>query len=153
MSWRVLMNAENEHFRSQEQKEQKGEVREAFATIADRNPKVKNTLKGRVASESVEWVKAKKRQPIFALNDRQEQGNGDTENVDPRPDMRTVKVFSKVLNREVFVSWEGDNPGTIFFDGIPYSVAEIAKLKEMPLNPDDLRAIQQVKEPFEVAIA
>jgi len=77
---------------------------------------------------------------------------GQDEILDPGPDMKTIPVFSHVLNREVFISWQGENPQTILFDGVAYTIDEIAKLKEMPLTPDELRAIHQVEVAFEGSI-
>ena len=90
-------------------------------------------------------LKARKAEAISFLKAYR---RGQDENVDPRPDMRTITVFSKVLNREVFISWEGDNPERVLFDGIPYTLDEITKLKEMPLTPDDLRMIHRAKGVF-----
>ena len=70
MSWRVLMNAENEHFRSQEQKEQKGVSEGAFApfaTIAHKGQKVKNVNRQgkEVDSRPVLKVKVNEYKPIL----------------------------------------------------------------------------------------
>ena len=69
--------------------------------------------------------------------------------VEPGQDLRMITVFSRVLDREVFVSWHSDNPESVFLDGVAYTIDEIAKLKEMPLTPDDLRTIHKVKTAFE----
>jgi len=126
MNWRQLMGTD-EHFGIQEQKEQKEQKeggKEASATIAP------FALKGR------------------EVNNMKGQDKSQGKNVNPGPDMRTVTVLSRVLNREVFISWEGDKPETVLFEGMPYTLDEIAKLKEMPLTPEDLRTIHRVKTEF-----
>jgi len=105
------------------------------------------TPKERVTPELVEKVRARKQELLRVLRDTQDKGRNEI--VDPVPELRTITLFSKVFNREVFISWEGANPQTVLFDGIRYTIDEIARLKEIPLTADDLRTIHGVKVQFE----
>jgi hypothetical protein len=105
------------------------------------------TPKNRVSPELIEKVRANKQELLHALRGTQDKGG--RENVEPGRDLTTITVFSKVLRREVFISWEGDNPETVFLDGVPYSLEEIGKLKEAPLSVDDLKLIHETKRAFD----
>lgn len=67
-----------------------------------------------------------------------------SENEGPAPE--SVRVYSQALQREITISWHGDNPDEVFVEGKPYSLAEIAKLKE--LAPEAARAAHEIKTVF-----
>lgn len=58
-------------------------------------------------------------------------------------------VFSKALNREVIISWNGENPKVVFVDSAPYSAQEIQRLKESQLSAQQTKIIHEIKEHFD----
>jgi len=103
MDWRQLMQTD-QHSRTYKQKEQNGGDKEAFATIALFAPKG-------------EKLKT--------------QDKDHCESVGPEPGMETVLVFSRVLGRNVLVSWESDALQGVTVDGIHYSLAEIGSPQDL----------------------
>ena len=90
--------------------------------------------KKKVARLLVE-LKAHKTEAVSYL--RACHDNWQVESVETGPDLRTFAVFSQVLNREVFVSWDSANLDKVFLDGVPYSLEEIATLKDAILEAGD----------------
>ncbi len=70
----------------------------------------------------------------------------------PRPrepegsEWRRVRAFSKVLGREIVVSWKGSEPRVVFVDRSAYTLDEIATLKNG--DPQAVRAAHETKSVF-----
>jgi hypothetical protein len=45
------------------------------------------------------------------------------------PEAESLKVYSRALQREITISWEGDNPAEVWVDGRSYTLAELAEMK------------------------
>jgi len=60
---------------------------------------------------------------------------------------RALRVFSHVLEREIFVRWKGHDPRVVHVDRTPYTLEEIATLKNG--DPQAVRAVHETKEFFE----
>lgn len=60
---------------------------------------------------------------------------------------RSLIAHSKVLDRDIIVSWTGDNPKVVYVDRTPYTLEEIAELKGA--TPGAVRSAHLVKEEFE----
>jgi hypothetical protein len=60
-----------------------------------------------------------------------------------------IRAFSKVLNKEITISWTGENPKVIRIDRTPYSLKEIEKLKALAPSVKDLSAIHHFKTCFD----
>ena len=60
-----------------------------------------------------------------------------------------VIVFSKVLGRDILISWQGKNPKVVYIDQTSYSLKEIQELKSRQLSVKDLKNIQEVKATFD----
>jgi len=90
--------------------------------------------KEKVTSEIVQFAKAHKQEILLELKP---------------PEQDHIKVFSNVLNREVFISWDIDKPDIFFLEGVCYKTSEIDKMTEMPLSANDLRAIHAIKGKFD----
>lgn len=61
---------------------------------------------------------------------------------------RALSVFSKVLGREIVVSWRGERPSVVYVDRTPYTLKEIAQLKG--LNASGVKVAHEVKSEFAV---
>ena len=61
----------------------------------------------------------------------------------------SLVVFSKVLNREIVISWHDDSQKVVFVDQMPYTAQEIQRLKDRRIKPQELRTIHRLKETFE----
>ena len=59
---------------------------------------------------------------------------------------RRLVAYSKVLSRNVVVSWKVSNPKVVYVNRIPYTTEEIIKLKGA--GPKDVRAVHLTKETF-----
>lgn len=71
----------------------------------------------------------KPQKDLFAVN-AVPQGKGFSENREPEtPDLRSLRVYSQALEREVTVLWEGDNPAQVFVEGQAYSLPELAEME------------------------
>jgi hypothetical protein len=66
-----------------------------------------------------------------------------------RASQRTIRIFSKVLNQEVTISWTGDNPTVLHVDRTAYSLTEIERLKALKPSQSALSEIHQVKKMFD----
>jgi hypothetical protein len=73
----------------------------------------------------------------------QTQGAGHWDN---QNDPESIRVYSQALQREVTVSWHGDDPDQVFVEGQAYSLAEIEELKT--LGPEAARAAHKLKTVF-----
>jgi hypothetical protein len=60
-----------------------------------------------------------------------------------------IRVFSKVLNKEITISWTGENPKVIHIDKVAYTLTEIEKLKALAHSGKELSAIHQLKDRFD----
>ena len=60
---------------------------------------------------------------------------------------KCLVVFSKVLGREILLSWAGSRPNVVYIDKMPYQAKEIKKLKDA--SPSGVRTTHVVKEIFE----
>ena len=61
----------------------------------------------------------------------------------------SVIVFSKVLGRDILISWQGENPKVVYVDQTPYSLKEIKQLKSQQLSAKDLKNIHDIKAEFD----
>jgi len=66
--------------------------------------------------------------------------------IDPPGEFVSMRVFSKVLRREIMVSWDPQDPSIIFVDRTSYTTREIEKLKT--IAPSGVRAAHKVKSTF-----
>ena len=62
---------------------------------------------------------------------------------------KTITIFSKVLGREVKISWQGDNPKVVHLDSMAFTTKEIETLKGKNPSPEDLQAVCRVKAAFD----
>ena len=56
-------------------------------------------------------------------------------------------AYSKVLGRDMVLSWTGDDPKVVYVDRTPYTTEEITRLKSS--DPESVKATHWVKEMFE----
>ncbi|NQS89159.1 hypothetical protein HQ584_05160 [Patescibacteria group bacterium] len=61
----------------------------------------------------------------------------------------SVIVFSKVLGRDIIISWKNENPKVVYVDQTPYSLKEIKQLKSQQLSAKDLKNIHNIKAEFD----
>ena len=61
--------------------------------------------------------------------------------------VRTITAFSKVLGRNITLSWTGSNPKVVYLDRVPYTLDEIERMKQVK-NPNLIKNTLQVKEIF-----
>ena len=59
---------------------------------------------------------------------------------------RRLVAYSKVLSRNVVVSWKVSNPKVVYVNRIPYTTEEIAKLKGA--DPTGVRTVHLLKKTF-----
>ena len=62
---------------------------------------------------------------------------------------RTVMIFSKVLKRNVKVTWRTDHPKVVYVEGIPYTQTEIKSLLEKDLLPQAIVTVHNIKNVFD----
>lgn len=60
---------------------------------------------------------------------------------------RRLVAYSKVLSRNVVVSWKVSNPKVVYVNRIPYRAEEIIKLKGA--STKEARAVHLLKETFD----
>lgn len=60
----------------------------------------------------------------------------------------SIRIFSKVLNREATISWQGDDPKIIYLDQAGYTLDEIARLKQTK-DPEMVKKTHQIKNTFD----
>jgi len=56
-------------------------------------------------------------------------------------------VYSKVLDRNIVVSWSGNDPKVVYVDRTPYTPEEISKLKGA--DPESVTAAHLLKQTFD----
>ena len=60
---------------------------------------------------------------------------------------QSLTVFSKVLKRDIEISWIEGEPKVAFVDRVPYTADEVSKLKNA--DPKGVKAAHLVKETFQ----
>ena len=58
-----------------------------------------------------------------------------------------IVAYSKVLGREIVVTWTGMDPKVIYVDRTPYTPEEIAKIKDT--GPNRIKTTHLLKENFQ----
>ncbi|SPD73774.1 hypothetical protein PITCH_A1960003 [uncultured Desulfobacterium sp.] len=60
---------------------------------------------------------------------------------------RSVTAYSRVLGRDIRISWQGENPKVVYVDRTPFSLDEIKALRGT--SPADLKKAYLLKEAFD----
>jgi hypothetical protein len=60
---------------------------------------------------------------------------------------KSVTVFSKVLKKDIEISWIENDPKIVYVSTVPYTADELRKLKDV--DPGGVRAAHLVKESFD----
>lgn len=66
-----------------------------------------------------------------------------------KDEKNTIAVFSKVLGRDIVISWKGKNPKVVYVDQTPYTLKEIQELKSRQLSVKDLKNVHNIKAEFD----